>query len=161
MSTPIVIMTAVLIPMPLALALAALMAPIHPAQTILFGAAGFVALAWIMIWCWYRPTRFELSTEGLRIVWPLRERLIPRQEITEAIALSGKQFRAQIGWGVRVGAGGLWGGFGYLLTPQGKMDMYISRTDPLVVVRLRGGRPLLITPERPSLFVEQVSALAR
>ena len=54
-----------------------------------------------------------------------------------------------------------WGGFGYLLTRQGKMDMYISRTDPLVVVRLRGGRPLLITPERPSLFVEQVSALAR
>ena len=39
-------------------------------------------------------------------------------------------------------------------------SMWISRADPLVIVRLRRGRPLLLTPERPDEFADAVGAIA-
>jgi hypothetical protein len=54
---------------------------------------------------------------------------------------------------MRIGAGGLWGGFGLLKTERETFSMWISRTDELVIVRLRGARSLLVTPEDPRRFV--------
>jgi hypothetical protein len=52
----------------------------------------------------------------LRILWPLRVRSIPAHEIVEAVALSREAFRREFGWGLRIGGGGLWGGFGWVYT---------------------------------------------
>ena len=60
-----------------------------------------------------------------------------------------------------VHTGGLWGGFGWLYTRKGLLDLYVSRTDRLVLVRLRAGRPLLLTPERDEGFVDALRALSR
>jgi hypothetical protein len=57
-----------------------------------------------------------------------------------------------------VGAGGLWGGFGLLKTERETFSMWISRTDRFVIVRLRNARPLLVTPDDPDRFVEDVKA---
>jgi hypothetical protein len=55
---------------------------------------------------------------------------------------------------MRVGAGGLWGGFGWLWTQRrGIVQMYVSRTDDFVWIERPGERSWLITPERPKAFV--------
>jgi hypothetical protein len=61
-----------------------------------------------------------------------------------------------------VGAGGLWGGFGWLWTERrGIAQMYVSRTEGLVWIERRGGRPWLITPEEPEAFVRALWGQAR
>jgi hypothetical protein len=62
---------------------------------------------------------------------------------------------------MRVGVGGLWGGFGWLYTSKGLLGLYVSRTDRLVLVRLRTGRPLLVTPEGDERFVAALRAVSR
>jgi len=60
---------------------------------------------------------------------------------------------------MRVGAGGLWGAFGWLwTTKRGTVQMYISRTDNFVWIERRSERPWLITPERPEQFVAAMTA---
>jgi hypothetical protein len=46
------------------------------------------------------------------------------------------------------------GGFGLLKTARETFSMWISRTDEFVIVRLRGERPLLVTPTNPARFVD-------
>ena len=66
--------------------------------------------------------------------------------------------RQEIGWGMRIGAGGLWGGFGWLWTARrGVVWMYISRLDRFVWVEQANERPLLITPDRDEAFVLALS----
>ena len=121
----------------------------------LLAVPGVVLLAlYLGVWLHARPSRFEVSSEGLRLVFPIRSRLIPRADIASAVAIDAGLFRQQFGWAVRIGVGGLWGGFGWLWTSRrGLVDFYISRTDGLVVVERRAGRPLLITPLTPAEFV--------
>ena len=94
-------------------------------------------------------------------MWPLRARTIPAREIVEAAVLSREAFRREFGWGMRIGAGGLWGGVGWLYAARGKLELYISRTDRLVLVRLRSRRPLLMTPEADERFVDALRAVSR
>ncbi len=115
----------------------------------------------IYVWVWlrFRPTRFVLRPDALEIVWPLKRRRIRRDAISSARLVDTAELRREAGWGMRVGAGGLWGGFGWLWTRRrGIVQMYVSRTDGLVWMEVAGGRPWLITPENPDAFVR---ALAR
>jgi hypothetical protein len=69
------------------------------------------------------------------------------------------ELRRQVGWGMRVGAGGLWGGFGWLWTTRrGIVQMYVSRLDRFVWIERGGERPWLITPDRPEMFVAALGA---
>jgi hypothetical protein len=149
------VLTYALFVLPAALLLGARASP-PPASLVLLGASVFVLLSYASVWLVWRPTCFEVGSDGLRIVWPTRSRLVPGHTIEDARVLSGPDFRREYGWGMRVGAGGLWGGFGLLRTRTATFSMWISRTDELVLVRLRGARPLLVTPEAPRRFVEQL-----
>lgn len=72
--------------------------------------------------------------------------------------VDGRELKREIGWGMRVGAGGLWGGFGRLWTTRrGVVQMYVTRTDRFVRIERAGGRPWLITPEQPEAFVRALS----
>ncbi|MCU0242247.1 MAG: PH domain-containing protein, partial [Vicinamibacteria bacterium] len=62
---------------------------------------------------------------------------------------------------MRIGAGGLWGGFGLLKTSRVTFSMWLSRTDRFVLVSLRDTRPLLITPENPERFIAALRRTAR
>ena len=85
------------------------------------------------VWLRFRPSRFVVRSGALEVIWPLKFRRIPREDIADVRLIDRAELRRETGWGMRVGAGGLWGGFGWLWTQQrGIVQMYISRTDGFV-----------------------------
>jgi hypothetical protein len=113
--------------------------------------------AWV--WLRFRPSRFVVSPDALEILWPLKRRRIPRQDIASVRLIDKEALRREIGWGARVGAGGLWGGFGWLWTKRrGIVQMYVSRTDRFVWIERASDRPWLITPDQPESFVRALSS---
>ena len=113
--------------------------------------------AWIALW--FRPTRFVVGSRVLEIVWPLRRREISRDDIAGVRLLDKHALQREVGRAMRVGAGGLGGGFGWLWTQKrGLVRMYVSRTDGFVWIERRNDRPWLITPERPEAFVRALSS---
>lgn len=139
-----------------------------PAGFVLGAAAGYRALILPAIlllliygWVWtrFRPTRFLVRPESLEVIWPLKRRGIPRSSIASLRLVDRQELRRLIGWGVRVGAGGLWGGFGWLWTERrGIVQMYVSRLDGFVWIERGTERPWLVTPDRPDEFVAQLDA---
>jgi hypothetical protein len=158
MSRLILGMTVFCLCLPAILLVAARVAYVPPARLMMHATAGFLLLTYVGVWLFFRPTRFELGRGELRLVWPLRERRIPLAEVTGAELTDGPRLRAEFGRGARFGVGGLWGGFGWLVTPKGRLSMYVSRQDPLVLVRFRARMPLLITPEHPERFLAALDA---
>ena len=126
----------------------------------LLGPAAFLVAVYVWIWLWFRPTRFIVQPRVLEIVWPVRRRTIPREDVVAVRLLDKHELRREVGWAMRAGAGGLGGGFGWLWTQKrGIVRMYISRTDGLVWIERRDDRPWLITPERPEAFVRALELI--
>jgi hypothetical protein len=158
MTTDLRVLTWVALVLPIALVFATIAAPATTRPTLL-AISALVALTYASVWFVWRPTRFEIDPDVLRIVWPTRSRTIPRGTIAGVrVVPGGDVLRAEYGAGVRIGAGGLWGGFGLLKTRTKTFSMWISRTDRLVVVELRDARPLLVTPDDPERFVAALRA---
>jgi hypothetical protein len=126
-----------------------------------FPRGGLVSLPGVMlfaiyVWIWlrFRPTRFVMRDDALEVIWPLKRLAIPRRDIVAVRLVGRDELRRETGRAVRVGAGGLWGGFGWLWTAKrGIVQMYISRLDGFVWIERANVRPWLITPERPEEFV--------
>jgi len=149
MSGLIWIVTAVLMAIPVAFIAAAMAG----GRVLIFPAACVVAI-YLWVWLRFRPTRFVVHADRLEIRWPLKFRSIPRADIAEVRLVDKQVLRRETGWGIRVGAGGLWGGFGWLWTERrGIVQMYISRTDRFVWIERVSDRPWLITPADPAAFV--------
>ena len=143
---------AMLVLPPLFLAIAVL------GNTLLLLPTALLVAIYVWIALWFRPTQFVVGPRALEIVWPLRRREIPREDITGVRLVDQHALRREVGWSMRVGAGGLGGGFGWLWTQKrGVVRMYVSRTDGLVWIERRSERPWLITPERPDAFVRALS----
>ena len=120
--------------------------------------AVFLIALYAWVWLRFRPSRFTVQGSGLEVNWPLKCRHIPRESIVSARVIDRQALKREIGWGMRVGAGGIWGGFGWLWTKRrGVVQMYISRTDGFVWIERAGGRPWLLTPEEPEEFVRALS----
>jgi Bacterial PH domain len=134
-----------------------------PAALLIAGAIGprslwVPALLLILIygWVWtrFRPTAFVVHPDTLEVIWPLKRRQIRRDQISAVRLIDWHELRRQVGWGMRVGAGGLWGGFGWFWTSRrGIVQMYVSRLDRFVWIEQGSERPWLITPEQPEAFV--------
>ncbi len=113
--------------------------------------------AWV--WLRFRPTQFIVHQHILEVIWPLKRREISREDISNVRLINGQELRKEVGWGMRVGAGGLWGGFGWLWTKRrGIVQMYISRTDGFIWIERASNRPWLITPEQPEAFVRVLAS---
>ena len=143
----------------LALPFALLAGPLFGNRFLALPAVLMIAMyAWV--WLRFRPSRFVVHRGGVRVIWPLKRREIPRDEISNARVIDQQELKREVGWCMRVGAGGLWGGFGWLWTKRrGIVQMYISRTDRFVWIERAGKRPWLITPEEPETFVRALSSL--
>jgi hypothetical protein len=116
--------------------------------------AALMAGVYAWVWLRFRPTAFVVRPDALEVIWPLRQRRVPRAAISAVQLIDRQELRRRIGFAIRVGAGGLWGGFGLLWTQRrGVVRMYISRVDRFVWMELRDGAPWLITPDRPDAFV--------
>lgn len=152
MCTMIRIVTLVLLALPIPFALASI-----SGMRVLIAPALFLVLLYFWVWLRYRPTRFVVHQDTLEIVWPLRRQQIARSSISEIRIISARELRGSVGWSMRVGVGGLWGGFGWLWTERrGIVQMYISRIDGLVWIERANERPWLISPERPQEFVQSL-----
>ncbi len=123
--------------------------------------AAFVAAVYLFIWLYMRPTWFNVSADGLEIEWPMRRANFPASDIERVEEFTFRAFREQFGWGMRIGAGGLWGGFGLLKTRSVTFRFYISRLDRFVVIWRNSDRPLMLTPADPTGFVQTLEALTR
>jgi hypothetical protein len=158
MSGLILGLTVVVFPIPFVMAGAALYWGLSP----LLGVAAFMLLCWGFVYFYMRPSRFELSpAAGLEIVWPLRREQFDATRIESVERVSGAEFRRRWGLGMRIGAGGLFGGFGLYKTRTQTFRFYVSRLDEFVIVHLRGGeRPLMLTPESADAFVSSVERIA-
>jgi hypothetical protein len=112
-----------------------------------------VLLIYGWVWARFRPTAFVVHPDSLEVIWPLKHRRIRRDGISSVRVIDREELRRQVGWGMRVGAGGLWGGFGWLWTSRrGIVQMYVSRLDRFVWIERGQERPWLITPDRPEEF---------
>jgi len=121
---------------------------------LLFGPLLLVFGIYSWVWVRFRPTMFVVRPNVLQVIWPLKRRQILRDDISDVRLIDRQELRREVGRGMRVGAGGLWGGFGWLWTQRrGVVQMYISRTDRFVWIEAVSGRPWLITPEQPEDFV--------
>jgi hypothetical protein len=159
MSLSIRLFTVALLVLPVGMAGAALIGGGEPK---LLCVAAPLAGIYLLSWLWFRPSHFELGVDALRVVWPIRRREVPFANVETAEIVGARELRDEHGWLLRIGVGGLWGGFGRLWSSKGRhLDFYVSRTSPLVLVRLRRGRSLLITPEQPERFVEMLRANLR
>jgi len=153
MSWGILILTLVLLALPVAFLGRAIIGDIR------FSLPGVLLVAlYVWVWLRFRPTLFIVHPEALEVIWPLKRRRMRREEISGVRLVDKRDLRREIGWGMRVGAGGLWGGFGWLWTARrGIVQMYVSRTDGFVWIERVDQRPWLITPEHPEAFVRALS----
>ena len=152
MSTGICALTAALLVLPVGLIIAGL----WTRSPIAFLPASILILLYLVVWLYFRPTRFGLSGGALDIVWPVRRLKIPLATVTAVERPTAQVFRKRYGLGLRVGVGGLWGGFGLLVTRQGTLRFYVSRLDGYVLIHNSTTRPLLITPSDPVAFARSL-----
>ncbi len=153
MSAQVLILTLLLLALPLAFLVGALFA-----RWLLAVPAVFMIAIYAWVWLRFRPSQFTVHRGGLQVVWPLKRRDIPREDISNVRIVDRQELKSEIGWCMRIGAGGLWGGFGWLWTKRrGVVQMYVTRTDRFVWIERTGSRPWLITPEQPEAFVRALS----
>jgi hypothetical protein len=156
MSRPVRVLTIALLPLPAVLLVLGSRLPTAAPLTQV-GLA--VAALYGAVWLFWRPTHFDVTPEGLRIRFPGRARLVPAGDLASARTIGAAAFRERFGWALRIGVGGLFGGFGWLWTRRrGLVEFYVSRTDGLVLVERREGRPLLVTPADPEGLAGALSA---
>jgi hypothetical protein len=145
-------LTLIMLLLPVVLAIAA-----AGARPLLIPAL-FLILIYGWVWTRFRPTRFVVRPDAVEVIWPLRRRELRRDEIFAVRLLSPEELKQEVGKGMRVGAGGLWGGFGWLWSSwRGVVQMYVSRLDGYVWIERGTERPWLITPDRPEAFVRALS----
>ena len=112
------------------------------------------------VWLWCRPSRFVVARNYLEIVFPGWRRRIPLQDISRIRLTSKDALRQELGWAMRIGVGGLWGGFGWLWTSRrGLLEFYISQLDDFVLIDRLTGKSLLITPSNPDRLVDTVRGM--
>lgn len=128
-----------------------------PVAGVLYATAAFVALLYAAVWLFWRPSAFELTDGQLVIHFPLRRRAFPLERFSAAELTDLASLQKQHGRGMRVGVGGLWGVFGLFVTRKLTFQVYVSRLDRLVLLT-GAGRPLLISPAEPELFISRVGA---
>ncbi len=113
-----------------------------------------LALLYAVIFLAARPRGFATSKGRVDVVFPLWTRCI--DGVLKAERLDRAELKRRYGLMGRVGVGGLWGGFGWLASRKGWLEFYISRRSGYVLITRAAGLPLLISPEQPEQFCEQV-----
>ena len=153
------VLTALLMGLPVLFAILMLTSP-WPLPLLFGGVGAIVGLLYTWIWFYWRPSQFRLDTAHLHIEFPRRQLVVELSEVAAVQVYDAHQdFVNDWGPGVRIGAGGLWGAFGWLKTSKGLLQMYITRNEQLVVIEFTGRKPLLITPDQAQDFVYALESI--
>lgn len=154
MSADIRVLTTVLLLLPVGFVVGA--ATVSPSFLLV---AGLVPPIYALVWLVYRPGSFVITNGTLEAVFPVRRLVIERHSVLSARVVDRGEIKQLLGAAVRIGAGGLWGGFGLLWTKhRGLVQMYISRSDELVWIERGAERCWLISPSDPHRFVSALVA---
>ena len=154
-------LTFLFVPLPLVFLAGSTLGGAQIAQ-ILSGVGGALAVLWLAVWTFFRPSGFTVGPEGLTIEFPGRRLHVPRAELATAAIMKLAELRPRYGVAARVGVGGLWGGFGWLWsTERGWVDLYVTRTDRWVLVERKNGKDLLLNPDNAEAFVSAVIEASR
>lgn len=154
MDLPLKVLTGALLPLPAVFFALALQEPLMS----VVGAG--VTLVYLGVWFLGRPSSFLAEGGALTLQWPAYSRRFDLRELDEVEVLDMRAFRDRVGFALRVGAGGLWGVFGWLSTGQGWVRTFISRQDGLLLLRFSQGSPLLISPAEPERFAQALRQAA-
>lgn len=153
MSSVMAIVTVICLSIPLAFVIPVWLGP-PLIRTLMGSVAAIIVVSYAVVWLWMRPSAFVVDATRLELIWPMRRRSIARRDIVRVRKLTIADLEQELGYMLRVGAGGLWGGFGLAKTALGYMELWVSRTDWIVWIECRDRRSLLVTPEEPDRFVE-------
>ena len=63
----------------------------------------FIGAIYLFVWFYMRPTAFELGTDSLDIVWPLRRESTSLSSVNAVESLSGSEFRQKYGPAIESG----------------------------------------------------------
>jgi len=163
MSGDIRSVTALVLLLPLILVFALFLAPLpmpRPARLAVWCALLVSVIMPFVVWIWSRPTAFAIRGTQLEIIWPARRRSLPLRGLESVEIVQRNEFRNRYGRAMRVGVGGLWGGFGSAITKSETFHLYVSRTDRFVLLRPAGSKPWVLTPAHAEQFVEAVKRAA-
>lgn len=150
-------MTVVLWGVPLVFAAIAVTTDYLPGRIFMIAMTVFIVATFGWTWVRFRPSEFVLGDGAMEVVWPAKRREVPYAGMHSARIITNRELKDLVGFGMRVGAGGLWGAFGWLwTTKRGIVQMYISRLDRFIWIE-RDDRPWLVTPERPDEFLAELS----
>jgi len=123
----------------------------------LFILAIFFLLLLAGVWLWMRPTHYIVDDKSMTIVWPLRKYIVLRSGISSVRILDKTDVKKELGFALRIGVGGLFGGFGLLWTRRrGLIRFYITRLDNFVMIDRRNRRTLLITVDDPKGMLKEL-----
>jgi hypothetical protein len=126
-----------------------------PTQTVMLITGVLIVLLYLGIWVYARPSSYHVTPAELTILWPVRRKPIPRHDVASARVMDLSSFRSEYGNTIRIGAGGLFGTFGWLWSRKaGRLDVYVTNLGPWVVVERRASRPLILSPEDPEGFAD-------
>jgi len=133
-----------------------------PALSVFAALAAAIVALYAAIWLWWRPSSFDVDAFGFEIRFPAGRRSVLNPTVAAVRLLTAPELYAEVGLALRVGVGGLWGGFGWLWTQRrGFVEFYVSRLDGLVWIERREGRPLLVTPSDPAGFAGAIEESVR
>lgn len=153
MDRPLRWMTGVVLLLPVLLLLLPTRAP--PGPWLAPALLGLLIVLVVLLW---RPVAFEVDGATLVLRYPVRSKRLGLATLQAVEPLTGADFRARYPRALRVGVGGLFGGFGWLHTAGGWVELDVSRTDGFVLLTWSDRCPLLLTPETPEAFVAAVQA---
>lgn len=129
-------------------------------QSALNLTAILLILIYSFVWLVCKPSQFIITSNNLQIVFPVWSRNIPIERISNIRIITAKTFTKEFGWAIRIGAGGLWGGFGWLWTKKkGFVEFYISTTDYLIIIEHSNQKKLLITPNNPEQMLKIIQEI--
>ncbi|WP_353721144.1 PH domain-containing protein [Dyadobacter sp. 676] len=104
----------------------------------------------------YRPVAYTLTDHHLTIHRPIGDLTYTRGTFEDVRTIP----REDLKFTIRTfGVGGFWGYFGQFYNAvYGKMIWYVTRRDHLVLIKIKGKRTVLISPDNIDAFMEGVGS---
>lgn len=135
-------------------AVAVVIAPGPASPVMLLAAVGMVATL-VATWV-FAPLRYELSPEAITVRRPVGSLRIDRANIASVEQIPA----GSLGFALRLFAsGGLFGVFGlFWSSAMGRFWIWGTRADHLVLLRLRTGLPVVLTPDDDAALTRELVA---
>lgn len=114
-----------------------------------------LSLVLIILFCFlFRTTGYSIDPGQLTIHRPVKNLSFPLSEIESIAELTKGDLKGTIR---SFGVGGLFGYFGKFYNMKlGRMTFYATRRDQAVLIRLRSGKQILLTPDDRERFIREL-----